>query len=124
MSKRSINKLERAIKMVEKAGLQRKLNLQLQMAQKILEHLRKIEKLRHAIMNLDQKTIAEIKSYSNPPEIVHRVMTGTFILLGEKEKTLKVGALVVTLILVCGSVLLYFVHTYYHILTHRIGGSV
>lgn len=92
MSKRHLQDLENALAAAEKAGLEKKLNLQMQMARKILEQLKRIEKLRHAIMSLDQKTIAEIKSYSNPPEIVHEVMSGCFLLLGEKERKLKVSS--------------------------------
>ena len=42
------------------------------------------------IMALDQPTVAEIKSYSKPPAVVHTVMTGVFIALGHKEKEMKV----------------------------------
>ena len=91
MSKRNMENLEDALAAAEKAGLQRKLNLQMQMARKILEQLKRIEKLRHEIMNLDQKTIAEIKSYAKPPEAVHQVMAGCFLLLlGGSDKNLRV----------------------------------
>ena len=42
------------------------------------------------IMALDQPTVAEIKSYSKPPVLVHQVMTGVFVMLGHKEKEMKV----------------------------------
>ena len=35
--------------------------------------------------------MAEIKSYSKPPVLVHQVMTGVFVMLGHKEKEMKVG---------------------------------
>ena len=60
------------------------------MANRIKEHLQGIEKIRHAILNLDQRTIAEIKSYSQPPEPVHHVMAAVYVLLGEPEENLKV----------------------------------
>ena len=41
-------------------------------------------------MALDQPTVAEIKSYSKPPVLVHQVMTGVFVMLGHKEKEMKV----------------------------------
>lgn len=42
-------------------------------------------------MNLDQKTIAEIKSYTSPPDGVHQVMAATFLLLGSPEKQVRVN---------------------------------
>jgi len=82
--------LEQAVAAAEKSGLEKRLGIQLAMAQRILEQLRRIEKLRHAILNLDQRTIAEIKSYSQPPPAVYKVMQAAFLLLGEQEKNLKV----------------------------------
>ena len=93
MSKRHLRRLERAINAAVDAGLEEKLGLQMKMARRILEQLRRIERLRHDILALDQKTIAEIKSYSKPPEPVYRVMKATFVLLGEDVETLEVGAL-------------------------------
>lgn len=90
MTKRDLTSLERALAAAEASKLSRKLNLQMQMARQIIEQLRRIEKLRHEIMNLDQKTIAELKSYSKPPEVVHQVMAGCFLLLGSSGKALKV----------------------------------
>ena len=44
------------------------------------------------MLNLDSKTIAEIKSYNDPPNEVHKVMAGTYILLGESGSKVKVRA--------------------------------
>lgn len=90
MAQRNLKQLESACDAAEKHQLQKKLGLQLKMAVKVRDQLRRLEKLRHAIMNLDQKTIAEIKSYAKPPEGVHKVMIATFLLLGNSEKELKV----------------------------------
>ena len=92
MSKRDLQRLEKAVSAAEKEGFDKKLGLQFQMAKKVLEQLRRIEKLRHAILDLDQKTIAELKSYSSPPDGVYEVMAATFLLLGNTEKELKVRA--------------------------------
>jgi hypothetical protein len=90
MSQRLLPKLEAALAAVDKYGLEKRLQLQYKAAQRLAEQLRRIEKLRHDILNLDQKTIAEIKSYSNPPEAVHNVMAATMVLLGETEQAVKV----------------------------------
>ena len=90
MATRNLAKLEKAVDTAEKKGFKKKLGLQFKMAVQVRDHLRHLEKLRHAILDLDQKTIAEIKSYSKPPEGIHKVMVATFLLLGNTEKELKV----------------------------------
>ena len=85
MSKRDLPKLDRSITAAERGGFQKNLGLQLAMAKRILEQLQRIEKYRHAVMELDNKTIAELKAYNNPPKPVHDVMAATFLLLGHSE---------------------------------------
>ncbi|XP_013404632.1 uncharacterized protein LOC106169646 [Lingula anatina] len=89
MSVREVDVLERAIEAGEAANYNKSLNLELAYAKRVLEHLRHIEKLRHDILNLDQKTIAEIRSYSNPPDAVHQVMVASYLLLGLTEDQVK-----------------------------------
>ena len=48
------------------------------------------ERLRVAVTDMDKNTMSEIKSYSQPPEIVRKVMVATFLLLGEDEDTTSV----------------------------------
>ena len=47
-------------------------------------------RLRHAVLEMDQKTISELRSYPQPPKAVHGVMAATFLLLGKQEKDLRV----------------------------------
>ena len=57
------------------------------------ELLRKLEdliRMRGEIEKMKQSTIAEIKSFSDPPKEVHDVMSAVFILLGESSAKLKV----------------------------------
>ena len=56
-----------------------------------MTRLRKIQRIRAEILELKQSTVAEIRSYQNPPPVVHTVMTATFLVLGHKEKETKVG---------------------------------
>jgi len=93
MAQRHLAQLEKAVAEADKKNLQKRLGLQLTMAKQMLEQLRRLDKLRHEILNLDQKTIAEIKSYSQPPEQVNKVMLSVFVLLGDAESTLKVCTL-------------------------------
>ncbi|XP_078601809.1 uncharacterized protein LOC144876439 [Branchiostoma floridae x Branchiostoma japonicum] len=51
-------------------------------AEEILDKIKRLDKLRHAIMAMNQATIAEIKTYNNPPPAVYKVMMATFLLLG------------------------------------------
>ena len=90
MHHRNLEALKKCIAAAEAAGLQKRLGLQLHMAKKIMEQLMRIEKLKHDILDLDQKTIAELKSYAQPPEAVHLVMAATLLLLGESDQSVKV----------------------------------
>lgn len=51
--------------------------------------LRRLEQRKKAVLELSQRVIAELKSYSNPPPQVHQVMRATFLLLGNSEKETK-----------------------------------
>ena len=46
--------------------------------------------MRAKIEELKQATIAEIRSYSDPPESVGEVMRATFLLLGESYADMQV----------------------------------
>lgn len=90
MRLRKLVPLEKAVGDAERAGLQKKLGIQLDMARRVIDRLQHLEGVRHAIMNLDQRTTAEIKSYVKPPPAVHLVMKATFLMLGVPEENLKV----------------------------------
>ena len=53
--------------------------------------MKRIEKLRHAVLNLDQRTIAEIKSFAKPPAVIYDVMKATLLLLGSPKSDMKVS---------------------------------
>lgn len=90
MSKREIEELEKAINVIKKNGMEVQMAKELREANTILARLRKIQRIRSEILELKQSTVAEIRSYQNPPPVVHTVMTATFLLLGHKEKETKV----------------------------------
>ncbi len=56
----------------------------------MLERLKKVEKLKQSVMELDNRTVAEIKGFKEPPVLVHRVMGAVALLLGNKEEDLQV----------------------------------
>ncbi|XP_041357267.1 uncharacterized protein LOC121374291 [Gigantopelta aegis] len=87
--KRDLNALESAIKKAKAVNKNRELDLQIAMTSKLRDHLARIEKLRHAVLSMEQTTISELKSYSKPPEGVAQVMAATLILLGSKPSEVK-----------------------------------
>ncbi|GFR91409.1 trichohyalin-like [Elysia marginata] len=89
MSKREISDLERAMTFVRKNGFEADLSKEMLAAQRLLNRLRRLERIRHEILELKQATVAEIRSYQSPPPIVHTVMRATFLLLGHKERETK-----------------------------------
>ena len=79
-----IERLEKAIQFIKRNGFELQLQHELIEANKMLLQLKKRFKIYAEILALDQPTVAEIKSYSKPPEVVHKVMTGVFVTLGHK----------------------------------------
>eukprot|EP00105_Crassostrea_gigas_P018851 XP_011437088.1 PREDICTED: PERQ amino acid-rich with GYF domain-containing protein 2 isoform X1 [Crassostrea gigas] len=90
MTKRELEELEKAINAIKKHGLEVPLAKELGEASKLLTRLKRLERIRHEILELKQATVAEIRSYQNPPAVVHKVMTATFLLLGHQEKETKI----------------------------------
>ncbi|KAL4236002.1 hypothetical protein ACF0H5_004390 [Mactra antiquata] len=87
--KRDLDTLKKAIARAKEVNYDHQLDLQLALANRLKDQLERIEKLRHSVLNLDSKTIAEIKTYSNPPDGVHQSMMATFILLGNTPKEVR-----------------------------------
>ncbi|XP_070195100.1 uncharacterized protein [Littorina saxatilis] len=87
--KRDLPALEKALKRAKEVNFEHQLDLQIALAARLKEHLARLEKLRHAVLNMDQKTVAELKSYGNPPGGVHESMMATFLLLGSTLKDVK-----------------------------------
>ncbi|KAL8597866.1 hypothetical protein ACOMHN_061399 [Nucella lapillus] len=87
--KREVAALERALQRAREVNLEHQLDLQIAMAQRLKDHLIRLEKLRHSVLHMEQKTVAEIKSYASPPAGVHESMMATFLLLGSTLKSVK-----------------------------------
>lgn len=86
---RKIAELELALDAVRKGGWQKDLESSVNNATALLEKLRRLELRKRAVLELSQRVIAELKSYSQPPALVHQVMIATFLLLGSPEKETK-----------------------------------
>lgn len=75
---------------LSETSLKKDLGLIYQDAEELRSRLRKLKRLHHAVLDMDQKTISELRSYPKPPKPIHGVMAATFLLLGHKEGELKV----------------------------------
>ncbi|KAK2162247.1 hypothetical protein LSH36_101g03021 [Paralvinella palmiformis] len=89
INNRQLKPLEHAISYVKHNGFELQLHKELIEANKVLLHLRRLERIRAEILELKQSTVAEIRSYQKPPPVVHVVMTATFLILGHREKETK-----------------------------------
>ncbi|XP_022107129.1 axoneme-associated protein mst101(2)-like [Acanthaster planci] len=89
MEHRNLEELEKAIDFVKKYSLEGHMPQEMVRANKMLLGLKRLKRLKDEILNLKQSTVAEIRSYNKPPRAVHMVMIGTYLLLGNKESTLK-----------------------------------
>ncbi|KAL4227722.1 hypothetical protein ACF0H5_013157 [Mactra antiquata] len=58
-------------------------------ARRILEDIQSLEMHCHPVSEMDQKTIAEIANFANPPRDVHDTMIATYMLLGEDKHYLQ-----------------------------------
>ena len=65
-------------------------------AKELLRSLNRIEMLRHAILNMDAATIAEIRRYASPPKLVHEVMIVSLLILGDDEGKTRVRAALIS----------------------------
>ncbi|KAK3097041.1 hypothetical protein FSP39_005809 [Pinctada imbricata] len=81
--------LDTAINNVECSDYRSELSQQLETAKRLREHLTELDCYRHDILEMDQSTISEIRSYHHPPDGVHEVMMGTYLLLGYDEDKLR-----------------------------------
>lgn len=62
----------------------------LENAKKLKEHLTELNRFSHDILQMEQETVSEIRSYHQPPKGVKEVMTSTYLILGNEESKLKV----------------------------------
>lgn len=94
---RSLQDLDKAIARAKAANYDSLLDLQIVMAGRLRDQLHRIEKLRHSVLNMDNRTISEIRTYGNPPDGVHQSLQAAFLLLGHSKKDVKVGTSIIHL---------------------------
>ena len=89
---RSLDKLEKALQEVKSSNKACAVDIgdDVSKGEKLLTHLRRLRRLKMAVLEMDSQTIAELRSYIKPPLAVHGVMVATYVLLGVDEKELRV----------------------------------
>ncbi|OWF47915.1 uncharacterized protein LOC110453762 isoform X2 [Mizuhopecten yessoensis] len=85
MLRRHPGVLDKAIQNVEESPYQFNFQHYLDRARELRQHLTELDTYRHDILEMDQSTISEIRSYHHPPDGVHETMTSTYLILGYKE---------------------------------------
>ncbi|XP_060062785.1 hillarin-like [Ylistrum balloti] len=89
MESKDLEKLDTAMHNLSETSLKKELGSLLEDAEVMRIRLRKLKRLRKAVLEMDAKSISEIRSYPKPPAAVHAVMAATFLLLGSKEADLR-----------------------------------
>ena len=96
MAKRDLEGILTSVDAIKTNGFEQDHAQQLLEADKLANKLKRLEKLKKDILALDQRTISEIRSYKKPLPAIHDVMIATYIILGYKEKELKVDSINIT----------------------------
>ncbi|KAL3855331.1 hypothetical protein ACJMK2_014547, partial [Sinanodonta woodiana] len=90
MESKKIDQLEAAVRDAIANDYAAELGVEIAKAKEAIDRLKRLKKLRQGVLELNQKTIAEIRSYIHPPEEVFKVMKATLLLLGNNEDGTKV----------------------------------
>ena len=91
MDSRDVRALRAAIREVEESNFILAFTSEFEAAKRLLKSLERIEALKEAVVKLDRKTMQELRNYSDPPKLVHRVMKAALLLLGDELKVTTVS---------------------------------
>lgn len=94
--------METAVQLVEAKGYEKYMPEDTATARELIHRLRYIQLLTHNVLALDQKTVAEIKSYQVPVPAISDILRAVLLLLGNYEDETQVCGLIQTS-LVCNS---------------------
>lgn len=81
------------VEQIRTSGLLRYLQEEVREAHYQLEFIERMPHGRQSILDMDKKTMSEIRRYHNPPPALHKILQGAFLLLGEDEDTTDVSTL-------------------------------
>lgn len=82
-------KLKRILEQTRQQPYKIKLRAFRKEAKSLSSKLKSVELIQRKILNLDKKLIGELKSYKNPPAVVHQGIKATLILLLVPEQEIK-----------------------------------
>lgn len=83
--------LQKAIQDAKKSRFTAELEEDIKRAEIFLAKLNRMEGFLHPIAKLEYATLAEIRCYNWPPEVIRNVLTATYVLLGENYEYLQVS---------------------------------
>lgn len=86
VNRRHIETLDKAIKHARGSEYENDLIPDIEKAEHLLEHLRRLKGFSHDILELKQPTVSEIRSYNHAQPITYHVMKATCLLLGDKQQ--------------------------------------
>lgn len=89
VKRRHLQILEDAIKRGYQSKFKDKLIKQITEAETVRDHLKTLNRLAHDILEMKQTTIAELRSYKLPAQIIVDIMRSTFLMLGEKAEFIE-----------------------------------
>ncbi|ESP05578.1 hypothetical protein LOTGIDRAFT_152435 [Lottia gigantea] len=81
MRRRHAGTLTDAINNAKNSPYQNKLRTHIAAAEKLRDHIVELEIHTHDVLDMEQKTVSEIKSYQRPPDCIFYTMKSTYVLL-------------------------------------------
>ncbi|XP_021375601.1 hillarin-like [Mizuhopecten yessoensis] len=87
--RRNVGVLDAAIAKAKTSEHEQQLRPKIEEAEGLREHLAKLHKFAHGVLQLKQQTVSELHRYKIPPVPVHDVMLATYIMLGEPRENVK-----------------------------------
>ncbi|XP_071100655.1 uncharacterized protein [Haliotis cracherodii] len=99
LRRRHAGVLDKAIKDALKSPHAERLRSQVKVAEKLRDHLRELTLVKHEVrMEIDLKTISEVRSYQRPPNSVSKVTAAACMLLGYSDRLTRCWADVQTVL--------------------------
>ncbi|XP_076821830.1 uncharacterized protein LOC143468472 isoform X1 [Clavelina lepadiformis] len=89
MKNRDLELATTTLKVVEEKGFEKDLPVEVSQAKKMASELEYLEQVRRQVLELKNKDIAEIRSYTKPPAGVHEVISCAYLILGYPAKALE-----------------------------------
>ncbi|XP_033750476.1 hillarin-like [Pecten maximus] len=89
MLRRNVGVLDIAIQKAKSSEHEQQLRAKIEEAEELRDHLAKLHKFAHGVLQLKQPTVSELHRYKTPPIPVHDVMLATYIMLGEPRENIK-----------------------------------